>query len=299
MRALAILLLLGACDAASPELGLDQLLQVEGAQFRPGPFPAADGGPATVAVTTTRSRFVIGQTGEAFRGVLEPAARGAVIGLDGVDGTWLVAAGPPDVDVPGMATAKGMISLAPDFPAGPFELRIAASDDAGRFGESATAMVVADEDPPPAGELVIGLAWDGRADLDIHVVDGLGGEAWTDDPNTWQQPAPGEPVDPVAYLTGGILDHDGNKGCNRDARPTEHVIWQMPPPDGDYIVRVDARSMCADASAAWYVDAYRSGALIGASRGVSTYDDTILPHGKGAGVLALRFSCSASGCTLH
>ena len=57
--------------------------------------------------------------------------------------------------------------------------------------------------------------------------------------------------------------------------------------------------MCEDASAAWYVDAYRGGTLIGASRGVSTYDDTILPHGLGAGVLALRFSCTASECTLQ
>ena len=116
MKALVLVGVLAACDAASPERGLDSLLQVEGAQFRPGPFPAPAGGPATLAVTTTRSRFVIGQTGESFRGVLEPAARGAVIGLSGVDGTWLFAAGPADVDIPGLGTAKGLIDLAPDFP---------------------------------------------------------------------------------------------------------------------------------------------------------------------------------------
>ena len=94
----------------------------------------------------------------------------------------------------------------------------------------------------------------------------------------------------MAYLTGGILDRDGNKACRHDGRPRESVIWQMPPPVGDYVVRVDARSMCSDASAAWYVAAYRGGTLITAARGISTPDDVRLPHGAGAGVRAFHFT---------
>jgi len=64
----------------------------------------------------------------------------------------------------------------------------------------------------------------------------------------------------------------------------------MPPPSGTYVVRVDARKMCDDASAAWYVAAYRGGTLIGAARGVSTNDDAELSnHAGGAGQLALTF----------
>ena len=51
--------------------------------------------------------------------------------------------------------------------------------------------VVAIDAPPPDGELVVGLHWDGAADLDLHVVDPDGDEAWSGDPNTWQRPPPG------------------------------------------------------------------------------------------------------------
>lgn len=290
LPALLACLVVGCADHASPELGLDALMQVEDAQYRPGAFPADAGGPAATALTTRHSSIVVGRFDEPLRGVLAPEAQGAVIGIEGVEGTWIVPAGFPDFDTPGQPTAKAVFGLADDFPPGPFTLMLAASDADGRFGAPATMQLVADEQTPPEGELVIALLWDGAADLDIHVVDALGGEAWSDKPNTMPPPVPGEPVDPLAYLQYGILDHDGNKDCRRDGRPNEHVIWQMPPPAGAYIVRVDARSMCGAASAAWYVAAYRNGELLGAARGVATQDDVLQPHGAGAGVLALRFT---------
>jgi hypothetical protein len=210
-----------------------------------------------------------------------------VIGIDGIDGTWLIAAGPADLDTPGLATAKATFGVHEDFVPGEFVLRVAASDGRGRFGASATAMVIANQLVEPTGELVFGLHWDSNADLDIHVV-APDGEAWSDDPNTWTPPPPGEPVDPTAYLTGGILDHDGNKDCRRDTHPNEHVVWTMPPPAGEYIVRVDARSMCGDAIAAWRVELVVAGAVVGEARGVSVADDVLQQHGAGAGVLALR-----------
>ncbi|MDB4955326.1 MAG: hypothetical protein JWO36_2895, partial [Myxococcales bacterium] len=128
--------------------------------------------------------------------------------------------------------------------------------------------------------------------------DPLGHEAWSGDPNTWQPPPPGQPADPDAWRTGGILDHDGNRDCHRDGAPSEHVIWKtrigtngpVAPiiPAGQYTVRVDTRSMCSDASAGWYVAAYTNGTLLEAVRGVSTPDDVQQPHGANAGVTALR-----------
>jgi hypothetical protein len=287
MRAVVLVLLVG-CTAASSDPALDALLQVKGAQFRPGPFPAETGGPAALAVTTRHAEITIGELREPVRGVLEPAARGAVIGIDGVDGTWLLPAGPADLDTPGQATAKATIGVSDGMPAGPFMLRLAASDAQGRFGTSTTTMVIANEAVEPQGELVFGLHWDGAADLDLHVV-APDGEAFSDDPNTWTPPPPGEPVDPEAWKAGGVLDHDGNQACHRDARPNEHVVWTMPPMPGEYVIRVDARSLCGDAIAAWRLEAY--GALTGEARGVSTSDDVQQPnHGYGAGVLALRLT---------
>lgn len=285
-----LLVLLCACDAASPDPGLDAMLQVEGAQYRPSAFPVDEGGPSALSVQTRHSEVIVGRVGETLRGVLEANARGVVIGVEGFDGTWLMPASGSDIDTPGLATAKASFALSHEFPTGPFVLQIAASDVDGRFGARATQMLVANPEDEPTGELVIGLLWDGAADLDIHVVDPQGGEAWSDDPNTWTPPPPGEPVDPEAWKSGGILDHDGNKDCTREGKPREHVIWQKPPPSGKYIVRVDARAMCGDASSAWYVYAKRGDMLLGAARGVATYDDTLLQHGAGAGVLALSFT---------
>src|SRR5690606_31142816 len=147
MRA-AWLLVLAAGEGASPDPGLGALLQVDGAQFRPGAFPAADGGPATLQVTTRHSAITIGRFDEPLHGVLEPVARGVVIGIDGSDGTWLLPADVPELDTPGFASAKAVLGVADEFPAGPFVLRVAASDEHGRFGASATEMLVANEDPP-------------------------------------------------------------------------------------------------------------------------------------------------------
>jgi len=299
MRRLAMLAAC-SCSGASSDPGYDALLQVPGAQFRPGLFPDATGGPAALSATTTHASLVIGRIHEKIHGVLDAGARAAILGIFGADGAWIVPAGPPDIDTPGFPTTTATIGIARDAEPGPYMLAIAATDADGRIGDAATVAIVADAAPPPDGELVIALDWDSDADLDLHVIDPTGSEAWSGDPNTWNPPPPGEPVDPNAFLSGGILDHDGNADCHRDGAPSEHVIWKqrdgsMGPvdpiiPPGDYTVRVETVSMCGDASTTWYVAAYRAGALIGAARGVSTVDDVLQPHGAGAGTTALRFT---------
>jgi len=288
--ALALVALAGCSTPASPDPGLTARLQIAGAQYRPGALPSPSGGPDALALHTRHSVLTIGEVREKIEGVLGPGTRSAVIGIAGSEDGWLLPASVPAFDTPDDPSVATTIGLPDDFPPGPFTLIVLGGDGDGRFGAPATVDLVADAAPPPEGELVIALAWDGVADLDLHVVDALGGEAWSDDPNTWVPPPPGEPVDPMAYLTGGILDHDGNANCHRDGRPNEHVIWTMPPPAGNYIVRVDARSMCGGPSAAWYVAAYRNTTLLGAARGVSVDLDVQEPHGAGAGVLALRFT---------
>ena len=291
MHARALLVVLVGCTAASSDPGVGELIRVDGAQFRPGPFPADDGGPLVTRFNTTHATVTIGTFHERLDGRLENQARAAVIGLDGYDDTWLVVPGLPDFDAPTSPTVKSTLGLDLAFPPGPFVLKLAAADAEGRFGAATTYEPIATPEDPPTGELVIELVWRGRADLDLHVVDALGGEAWSDDPNTYVPPPPGDPPDPpLEYQKHGILDHDGNADCQRDASPNEHVIWQQLPPAGEYTVRVDARAMCGDASAAWYVAAYRNGELLGSARGLAVPDDTLLPHAAGAGVLALRFS---------
>jgi hypothetical protein len=296
----ALLLLLAACGGATNDPGYGTALAIAGAQFRPGAFPSANGGPSTQQVTSGHQAIAIGTFREKLHAVMAPDARAAIVGIVGQEGAWIVVAGPPDIDTPGQPTATATFGLDSSVTPGPFTLELAAVDGDGKIGEPATADLVADDSPPPDGDLVVGLVWDSTADLDIHVVDPLGGEAWSDKPNTLVPTQPGDPVDPLAYLASGLLDHDGNQACHRDASPNEHVIWKtrsgpngdVAPviPTGTYTVRVDTRSMCSDASAAWYVEVYAEGVLIGSARGVAVPDDVRDDHGYGAGVTALTFT---------
>jgi hypothetical protein len=298
MRRALLLLSLAACDAASSDPGLGAPLYVEGGQFRPGAFPAASGGPATESVQTLHATVVVDENREAVSAVFDGTTRAAIVGLAGEDGAWIVPAGPPDFDTPGKATlhASYGVSVTP----GPITMLVAAVDAQGRIGEPASVALVALDEPPPDGVLVVSLQWQGRADLDLHVVDPNGDEAWSGDPNTWKKPI--GPTDPNAYLTGGILDHDGNAGCTLDGQPSEDVVWAqrmsssgttVDPivPSGEYTVRVDARSMCGDASAAWAVTVLSNGEVLAKTRGIATPDDvTYQMHGAGAGITALHFT---------
>ena len=305
--AVALALALGACDLASSNPGLEAVLQIPGAQYRPGPFPVATGGPAAVAIAPRIAIAVTGHvTGNTLRGSLEGTATGAILGIVGYDGAWILPAELPDFDTPGLATVHASFALAPDFPQGAFTIQLAASSEAG-VGAPVTTDLIAVDDVPES-DLVVELAWDGRADLDVHLVDPLGHEAWADEPNTHKPPGPGEPPEnPLAYLEGGRLDHDANKDCHRDGRPRERILWSrvdadrfgveyVPPPPGLYTVRVDTRALCGDAAAAWSLTVYSHHGdparvqVFGRATGVSTADDAEQPHGRGAGVLAVRFA---------
>jgi hypothetical protein len=294
MRAPVLAILaLAACDGgATSDPGYGAKLQIAGAQYRPGPLPTANGGPDAIQLTTEHGAITIGDFHEPLSAVLGPGTSGVVIGVQGsVDG-WILPADVPAFDTPNDPGLSAIIGVADDFPPGPFSLVLYGVDPDGHYGHPITADLTADLSPPPDGMLLVGLDWEGTADLDLHVVDPLGGEAYSGNPNTYQPPPPGDPPDPPdAYLAGGILDRDANQNCHRDGRPAEHVIWTMPPPAGAYVVRVEARNMCGDASEAWEVSALHNGVLIGASRGVATDDEVqLLPHGQGAGVLALQFT---------
>ncbi|HEY4238578.1 MAG TPA: hypothetical protein VGM88_02140 [Kofleriaceae bacterium] len=283
-----VLLCAGCLESASPDPGLDAMLQIPDAQFRPGAFPAATGGPDALQLTTTHATILVGRLHETAVGVLAPGATGAIFGVDGFDGAWILPAGAPAFDTPDDPSANVLFGVADTFPPGPLTLRVAAANQDGEIGSSTTADLIAADAAPPSGTLVFTLAWDSNADLDLHVVDPLGGEAWSGHPNTWQTPPPGDPIDPDAWKTGGILDHDANANCVRAGTPEEDVAWQMTPPAGHYVVRVDTLDMCGDASASWYVAAYMGDTLLGSARGTSVPYDTRDAHGNGAGVLALE-----------
>ena len=299
VRAAWLVVTIGACGTtASPELGLDSLMKIAGAQFRPGPFPAANGGQDAVMAAPAQRTAYIGGTFDRMNGILGTDARSAIIGLDGVDGAWIVPASFPGIENPNNATVTATMELSHDFPIGPFDVLVAGGDVDGKVGQPARGEVIAANALVPPGQLVVSLEWDDAADLDLHVVDPNGGEAWSGQPDTIPHVL-GQ--DPFAYLLGGQLDHDGNASCRTGASPDEHVFWAIldqnkkplpPPPSGTYTVRVDATAMCGAPDAQWYVAVTdENGAILATARGVATAADVSYgKHGAGAGFTALTFT---------
>jgi hypothetical protein len=303
---LVLALACGCSGGATPDLGYGNDLVVVGAQFRPGPFPSPTSGPSTIDIMQAHTSVVIGQERETVNAIFDGTATGAILGIDGEPGCWIVKTLPPDIEEPGEATMSETIGLSLDAQQGAFTLDVAATDSAGNVGEPATIQYMAVGAAPPSGDLVITLLWDSTADLDLHVVDPLGNEAWSGKPSTYTPPPAGSgPIDPTTQeeevLASGWLDTDANADCTYDGAPAEHVVWtprfdpdtsqtvQPDIPSGTYTVRVDTRSLCKDPIAYWYVEADYEGSDVAAARGVSPPDAALAPHGPGAGITALTF----------
>ena len=83
------------------------------------------------------------------------------------------------------------------------------------------------------GDVQVNITWDSRADVDLHVVDPLGEEVY------WAH---------KTAVSGGTLDLDSNARCSSDGPRAENIFWAsgLIAPHGDYLVRVDYWSNCAD-----------------------------------------------------
>ncbi len=285
--AIAGMVTIAACDGATSDPGLRATLRAEGAQFHEGPMPAETTGPMVAAVNLITSEVRPGSVGKSCSGALGAEATAAAITLAGDDGYWLLTAGVPDIQTPGLPSFHTKLSFASSLSPGSHELVVRAVDLAGHFGPPNVQPLTA-TDLTPQGRLVISLSWDTESDLDLRVVDPNGAEVWKRNINSVGPPAPGQPPGSTAWMNGGILDFDSNANCVIDGRRQENVVWKTVAPSGHYLVRVDAFSLCNAVSANWKVEAFLSGVSIGRAEGSSYDSDTRLPHDRGAGVLALE-----------
>jgi hypothetical protein len=286
------LLLLVACDQGGVDanLGARALVFVGGAQFIPGPMPAAsNGAPAVVDIITRNHAAFPGERGKKLNGHLDPSGRGIAIGFAGDIGYWVVPAGNPDEVEANLLTFAATIDLSTAIPAGNHDLLFAAVDAQGHFG-APMPLSLTIASATPQGLLIVTLKWDTESDLDLHVVEPDGTEVWARNINDYTPPGPGEPTPDAGVIAGGgILDFDSNSMCQIDGRRQEDVTYATAVPSGHYIVRVETFSLCATAYANWTVDVISQGEAIAHARGESTDADVQLPHGAGAGTTAVEF----------
>jgi hypothetical protein len=179
-----------------------------------------------------------------------------------------------------------LLSFSRFITAGDHDVSVAASDAQGRFGPpSPLRFTFVDLNALPQADLVLSLAWDVDADLDLHVVQPDGTEIWSRKITAYEPPVVG-PIDQQAADAAGRLDFDSNSQCNIDGRRLENVLFQSNPPSGHYIARVDTFSMCGQSAARWTLTVTLHGAVVATNSGISLPADTRFPHERGAGVLA-------------
>lgn len=285
--ALAAVASTSCTDSIEVDSGLDADLQVDRGQFYREPLPAENGGPAVKAFNVP-PRITPGTLGNC-NGTLEPSATGVAIALEGDRGYWVIPAGIPDVTTPGAPTFTADVSYSAKLTEGTRNIQVRAVDEQGRFGPAAVKPLKIAKTKKPSGPFVISLTWDTDADLDLHVVDPTGAEIWKRDISSYVEPPVGSPPLPAGQKKpGGKLDFDSNASCVRDGRRAENVVYELPPPKGHYLVRVDTFSLCEQPNAYWRVEAILDGKTIGASEGLATEFDTRFSHDRGAGVLALE-----------
>lgn len=292
MRRLSLFALLAAagCDDGVASLsGLDAMVIVANAQFVPGAMPAAMDGPGVDGIDSLNNVIWPGQRAKKFSGRLDKGGTAVAIGFDGDVGYWTLAAGAEDILFPGQLTFDSVQAFSRRLqPATKYPLVFRAVDAGGRFG-APRLLNLQTQDDVPDGDLVVTLAWDTEADLDLHMVVPNGDIVWSRKSNAYQ-PMPGNPADPAAAVAGGHLDFDSNAGCVIDGRRRENIVFaKTPAAAGHYIVRVDTFSLCGEGAARWTLEALHQGTSLQKVSGISGDSDTRTSHEAASGLTALEF----------
>jgi hypothetical protein len=277
-----------AASCVVPTSGLDAWLRVPGATYQADVFPPPSGGPDVLDARLTTNDALPGERAKPVEGTLAPDATGLLLGLRDDVGHWRLAAEVPNVLEPELPSFSVDVDFSLDVPLGEQTLLVAATDADGRVGAARELPITILPAARRDATLVVALAWDVEADLDLRVVLPSGVEISKSNINSYQPPAPGQQPS-SSPEQGGVLDFDSNAGCVIDGRKREEVFFVTAPPSGEYRVLVDAFSLCDAGPAQWKVTVVGDGEVLGEASGLSTREAEEAPHGPLAGDLALRF----------
>lgn len=280
IAALAALAL--ACVGVDQASGQEAAVRVPGARYVPGAFPPEGTGPRVSAVESPNNTVRPGQRGKVVSGRTGGAAFALAVGLDGDAGYWIFPAGDRSVLFPGELEFETTIDLATTLRPGRRALLLQAADGAGRYGPRASIELTVASAVPDA-ELVVALRWDADADLNLRVALPDGAELTP----RGLRSADGRPV-AVMPTVGPLVDVDSNGACRIDGRRVENALFRAPAP-GRYVVRVEAWSLCGEASARWDVVVYRRGAVLAEAHGAA-FDTPVPTTGRALEAVAFEIA---------
>lgn len=278
------------CSGESLTQGLDEPIEVQGAQFMhgklPGSPPAAEPEqPHPTSIASQGRTVEQGSTGISVVGRASPDAESIAVQLvaGGGSGYWVLPVGTPEPAFNDEPAFGFSVAFAREI-AGMQRLRVAAIDAQGDSGTQADIEIcVAPRVPdnlnacvptiaPP--ELVVSLSWDRGADLDLVVVTPSGKVVSPKDPSTRTVDAEGNPI---PGESAGVFDLDSNADCSGDGRRLENLVFDTRPEPGRYLVYANLFDPCAENSVRFSVALYEK--TRGDEEGTYAVNRTLDTHG--------------------
>lgn len=266
-RGLSALLALGACSSEAVKDGVDEPVLVRNGQFFSGALPGTpplgtqelDAGAEPVTPTVTS---VDGATGNVRYGDPERTFRGRVSGeafsvavrfADLGSGYWVAPVSSPDPQYPGEFSFVMNARLSRNLTPGLHDLVFAAIAGDGASGTQRKSTLCVPAPYPdnqnacyPARRppsLVFSLAWDVDSDLDLQILTPTGFLIDAKNPSG----APdGTQAEAAANRAGGVFERDSNASCSIDGLRVENVVFDEPPPPGEYSIFVNLFDSCRE-----------------------------------------------------
>lgn len=169
-----------ACSTQEAPVALDEPIRIRDAQFIQGALPADTGGPVVTIIQAQNPVILPGQAGKLLTGrARNNASSIAVRFADLGTGYWVFVLEGSDPQYPGELAWSATSDFARGMPPGPRTLRAVAIDERGKAGPPAELTMCFSSTLPdglhacdptrPLPEVVLTLAWDNDADLDLVV----------------------------------------------------------------------------------------------------------------------------------
>lgn len=238
----------------SQSSGLDEPIRVLGGQFFEGELPGSPpltsqgATPETPTVTSVDGASGVVRRGDdrSLRGRVSGDAHAVAVRFANLGtGYWVVPVGSPDAAFPGEFSFHMSAELSRSLPPGSHDLLFAAIGEGERSGTQRRVGLCVPQpfpdnlnacDPrrePP--NLVVTLAWDVDADVDLQVLTPAGVLVDAKNPRT---------AGADAEESVGMLDQDAGAGCALDGLRRESLVFTEPPPPGEYRVYANLFDPC-------------------------------------------------------
>lgn len=169
-----------ACSAQEASVALDEPIRIRDGQFIVGALPENTGGPAVTIIQAQNPVILPGQAGKLLTGRARDTASSIAVRFSDLGtGYWVFVLDGSDPQYPRELTWSATSDFARGVPPGPRTLRAVAIDERGAAGPPAELTMCFSSTLPdglhacdpsrPLPDVVISLAWDTDADLDLVV----------------------------------------------------------------------------------------------------------------------------------